>query len=227
MLIEKITMPDFEKGLSTIKTVIIPFGSVEEHGSHLPLGTDTIHAVELAYSVASQYPVFAAPPVWYGLCRSTSQHPGTITIDGATLKSLAVEIASSFYQHGLKNFIFLSGHAGGTHMAYLIDAGERLLELFEDVNVAVLSIIDLVKRMPDGVVETEDDSHAGEVETSLMQYLRPDDVKGCDREEYPSFPDFLIVRDKKQYWKGGVWGNPAVASASKGKVKENPPSPGV
>ena len=216
MLLEKITMPEFQAALSDTRTAIIPFGSVEEHGRHLPLGTDTIHSMELAALTASRIPVFVAPPVWYGLCRSTSMHPCTITIQGETLKKLATDISSSLCKAGVKNLVFLSGHAGGTHMAYLVDAGEYLLERFQDVNVAVLSIIDLVKKLPKGVVETEGDSHAGEVETSLMQHLRPEDVKGTDSEEYPSFPAFILARNKRKYWPGGVWGDPSRASARKG-----------
>lgn len=216
MLIEKITMPEFEAGISRTKSVIVPFGSVEEHGKHLPLGTDTIHSMELAAHTSGMHPVFVTPPVWYGLCRSTSMHPGTITISGETLKMLALDISSSLYNAGFRNFIFLSGHAGGTHMAYLVDAGETLLSRFHDINVAALSIIDLVKKLPAGIVETEDDSHAGEVETSLMMHLRTEDVKGTDREEYPSFHDFILARDKRKQWPGGVWGDPSRASVQKG-----------
>lgn len=209
-------MPDFEAGIQKTRSVIIPFGSVEEHGLHLPLGTDTVHSMELAKQASSKRALFVTPPVWYGLCRSTSQHSGTITIKGSTLKMLALDISSSLYSAGIRNFVFLSGHAGGTHMAFLVDAGEELLLKFEDITVAVLSIIDLAKKLPEGMIETPGDSHAGEVETSLMQYLRPDFVKGTSPEEYPSFPDFILARDKIKYWPGGVWGNPAKASKEKG-----------
>lgn len=76
MIVEEITMPAFEAGLKQTRSAILPVGSVEEHGAHLPLGTDTVHVYELAKKTASLRPVFVLPPLWYGLCRSTSQHAG-------------------------------------------------------------------------------------------------------------------------------------------------------
>ena len=218
MILEELTMPAFIEGLTKIRTIIVPFGVVEEHGQHLPLGTDTIHAYELAKETSKHRPLFVAPPVWYGLCRSTNQHAGTITISGDTLKRLTVELATSLYNQGLRNFVLLSGHAGGTHMAALTDAGETILSNLEESRVAVLSILDLIAEIPDGIVETENDSHAGEVETSLMLHLRPAHIDGTSPEEYPSFPTPILVRDKKRFWPGGVWGDPSKASLEKGKT---------
>nr|HDN00170.1 creatininase family protein [Deltaproteobacteria bacterium] len=218
MILEELTMPAFIKALTKTRTIIVPFGAVEEHGQHLPLGTDTIHSYELAKETSKYRPIFVAPPVWYGLCRSTNQHAGTITISGDTLKSLAVELSTSLYNQGLRNFILLSGHAGGTHMAALTDAGEEILSNLEKSRVAVLSILDLIAEIRDGTVETENDSHAGEVETSLMLHLRPAYINGTSPEEYPSFPTPILARDKRKFWPGGVWGDPSKASLEKGKT---------
>ncbi len=218
MILENITMPQFTEGLEQTRSVIIPFGSVEEHGAHLPLGTDTIHVYELAKLTSELCKVFVAPPVWYGLCRSTSQHPGTLTISGSTVEFIAVEIGTSLYSHGLRNFVLISGHAGGTHMASLINAGEKMLETLPECKVAVLSVLDLSAELMGSIIKTPGDSHAGEVETSLMQHLRPDDVKGSSPEEYPRFPGKILARNKLKAWPGGVWGNPAAASAEKGKT---------
>jgi len=217
MLLEKITMLEFEEGLKQTRSVIVPFGSVEEHGSHLPLGTDTIHAYELACLVSQKKPVFVAPPLWYGLCRSTSQHPGTLTISQPVLRQMTIEIVNSLYHQGIRNFILLSGHAGTTHMAAIIDAADSVVRDIKDINIAVLSIIDLIKKLDSSLVETPGDSHAGEVETSLMMLLRPDDVKGTSPKEFPCFPAFIITRDKRRFWKNGVWGDPSKASKEKGR----------
>ncbi len=210
-------MDQFHDKRRGCRSVIIPFGSVEEHGPHLPLGTDTIHAYELAKETSRHVPVFVCPPIWYGLCKSTSQHPGTITISGPTLRSLTIDIAGSLYDQGLRNFIMLSGHAGSTHMAYLVDAGEQILKRYEESRVAVLSIIDAVAASCKELVETANDSHAGEVETSLMQFLRPELVKGTAEKEFPAFPRHILVRDKRAFWQNGVWGDPSKASVGKGR----------
>lgn len=217
MLLEEMTMLRFEAGLQETRTVIVPFGSLEEHGRHLPLGTDTIHVYELAAHASKRRSLFVAPPVWYGLCRSTRQHPGTVTISMDTVRRVAMEVTSSLYEQGLRNFVLLSGHAGGTHMAALADAGEALLERLPQSRIAVLSVLDLVEDFAGGLVQTPGDSHAGELETALMLHLRFAQVDGTSPEEYPVFPKPILVRQKRLFWTGGVWGNPAMASASKGE----------
>ena len=88
MIIENITMSDFKKHLKKTKTIIFPFGTVEEHGSHLPLNTDTLIIYEILKRVVKKRAVFLAPPLYYGVCTSTSQHPGTISISPATLRRI-------------------------------------------------------------------------------------------------------------------------------------------
>jgi creatinine amidohydrolase len=218
MLLEEITMEEFRQALSRgCRSVIVPFGSIEEHGPHLPLGTDTLHAVALAKMAAELAGVFAAPPVWYGLCRSTSQHPGTLSIKAATLALLVKDLVRSLYGQGLQNFVMLSGHAGGTHMSSILNACDELMEELPEARFAVLSIIDLIRLLPEGMVETPGDSHAGEVETSLIQYLYLGLVKGEAQVEFPRFPRFIIARNKLRFWPGGIWGDPSKASASKGE----------
>ncbi|AEH45308.1 Creatininase [Thermodesulfatator indicus DSM 15286] len=218
MLLTDITMGEFEKGLTITRTIILPFGSIEEHGPHLPLGTDTLQMYEIARLVTKKRPVFVGPPVFYGLCRSTKEHPGTISISGQTLRALVLDMLFSYHRHGLKNFLLLSGHAGGTHMAFIIDAAEEFLEKTKDTRVAVASILDLLNMGAADTLETPGDSHAGEFETSLMLYFFPELVKGTAPEEYPSFPKPFLVRNKRKFWPGGVWGNPDKASTDKGKI---------
>ena len=216
MLIENLTMPEFTAGLEKTRTVLIPFGSTEEHGAHLPLSTDTLHAVEVGRRLAERRPIFIAPPIPYGVCRSTADHPGTLSITTATLRALAIDLVSTLYRQGLRNFILLTGHAGGTHTSTLVDAGEELLQRFDDLRIAVLTEFMLASREGKGIIETPDDAHAGEIETSRLLHSHPQLVNGQGEREYPSFPSGILVRDKRKYWPGGVWGDPTKASAEKG-----------
>lgn len=221
MIIENLTMCEFEEGLKKTRTALIPFGSTEEHGGHLPLCTDTLQAFEVGRKLAQRRPIFIAPPIPYGVCRSTSEHPGTISITTATLKGLALDIVASLRGQGLRNFILITGHAGGTHTSALIDAGEELLRRFEDIRIAVLTEYMLASREGRGIIETEDDSHAGEIETSRLLHSHPHLVKGEGRREYPTFPNGILVRNKRKFWKNGVWGDPTLASAEKGARLED------
>ena len=221
MLITDITMAEFSAGLKKCRTVLIPYGSTEEHGQHLPLDTDTIQAVEVGKKLASQRDIFIAPPIHYGVCRSTSNHSGTLSITTRTLQALTIDIVTSLYRQGLRHFILLSGHAGGTHMAALTDAGETLLASLPELKIAVVTEYMLAAEKGQHLIETACDSHAGEIETSRILHSHPALVKGSSPREFPEFPSGILVRDKQKYWPGGVWGDPAKASAEKGQQIEN------
>ncbi|HSG26975.1 MAG TPA: creatininase family protein, partial [Candidatus Krumholzibacterium sp.] len=141
-------------------------------------------------------------------------------ITTSTLRGLVIDLVTSLRSHGLRNFILLTGHAGGTHNATLVDAGEALLERFDDIKIAVLTEYDLASKEGRGIIETRDDSHAGEIETSRILYSHPDLVRGLGQKEYPSFPTGILVRNKKKFWPGGVWGDPTRATAEKGERLE-------
>lgn len=221
MLIENLTMNEFSTGLEICRTVFIPFGSVEEHGSHLPLSTDTIEAYEVGKRASERIALFVAPPIHYGCCRSTSQHPGTISISTGTLKALLKDIVRSLHAQGMRNFIVLTGHAGGSHKMALQDAGEELLAEIAKINIAVVTEYDLAKEAGASLIETRGDAHAGEIETSRIMHSHPHLVKGQGAAEYPNFPTGILVRDKRSFWPGGVWGDPSKASAEKGRLLES------
>jgi len=66
------------------------------------------------------------------------------------------------------------------------------------------------------IIETAGDSHAGEIETSRILHSHPHLVKGSGKREFPTFPSGILVRNKRNFWPGGVWGDPTLASAEKG-----------
>lgn len=216
MILEEMTMGEFESGLKLTRTVLLPFGSVEEHGYHLPLSTDTIQAYEVGKAAAKITPLFVAPPIHYGCCRSTSCHPGTISITTHTLQNLLKDIVRSLYSHGLTNFVILTGHAGGTHKMALINAGEDLVAELLDIKLAVLTEYDLAYSEGKDIIETIGDAHAGEIETSRILHLYPHLVKGTGQREFPNFPPGIIVRNKRKFWANGVWGDPTKATPEKG-----------
>ncbi|HKL48191.1 MAG TPA: creatininase family protein [Desulfuromonadales bacterium] len=220
MVIEEMTMNEFESGLRKTRTVLVPFGATEEHGSHLPLSTDTLQALTVGRRLAERRPIFIAPPVPYGVCRSSGDHPGTMSISALTLRALTIDVVSALYRQGLRNVVLLTGHAGGTHTSTLIDAGEELLATFDDLRIAVLTEFMLATEAGKGLIETEGDSHAGEIETSRIMHSHPHLVQGSAEREFPSFPKGILVRDKRKYWPNGVWGDPTRATAAKGESLE-------
>lgn len=216
IILENITMTEFKKYMKQTKTIVFPFGTIEEHGSHLPLNTDSLIIQEVLKLVAKRKKFFLAPVVYYGVCTTTRDHPGTISISPETLRRLSSDLVSEAYKKGLRNFLLISGHGGSLHMAALKETAEKLVENLKDIKIAVFSPYDLLWKELSNIADTPNDSHAGEIETSMMLYLSPKLVKGRAEEEYPKIPKPFIIRDKVKYWPGGVWGNPQKASVKKG-----------
>jgi creatinine amidohydrolase len=217
VILDDVTMPEFERGLRESRTVLIPFGALEEHGAHLPLATDTLQVVEVCRRAAALTGAHLAPAVPYGVCRSTRNHPGTVGLTTATLRAVALDLVRDFHRQGMRSFVLISGHAGKTHVLTLVDAGEQLLDELPGVRVSVVSEYNEIQEAGRSLVETADDSHAGEIETSRLLFLRPELVKGTAPAEWPGFPQARLVRDKRRHWSGGVWGDPSRASADKGR----------
>jgi creatinine amidohydrolase len=217
---QDLTMRELQEARQRGAALIIPVGSVEEHGPHLPLGTDTFHALELARRVARGGAALVAPPLFYGICRSTSEHPGTVSLSGDTLRALVRDLGREFYRQGFYRQLYLSGHAGGTHMAALVEAAEQLLKELPELRVAVVNVLELLREIlvqrPE-LVQTRGDGHAGEIETAVMLAAYPQLVQGSAPAEWPTFPRYLLVRDKRRYWPGGVWGDPGPARAAQGE----------
>lgn len=217
MQLEKITMPEFISHLKKTKTIIIPFGAVEEHGSHLPLCTDTLTVDEVLRMVTKKKKVFLAPTVNYGVMLSNKKHPGSLGISSEALRRVTTDIIRDAYEKGLRNFLLISGHGGRLHMAALKEAAETLIEELDETIMAVFCLDDVLIKIRGEISETKNDSHSGELETSMMLSLAPGLVKGRSKEEYPNLPDPFVVRDKVKYWPGGVWGDPSKATIEKGE----------
>jgi creatinine amidohydrolase len=214
-LIEELSWPEIEAGLSDTKTIILPVGAIEEHGPHLPIFTDAVQAVEVAKEAARRTHVFLASPISYGICRSTRGFPGTITVGFDSLRAYVHDVLVSFYDSGFRRVLLLTGHAGGQHVNALEQACHRAIEEREFFRISLASLFDLIDR---SLVETFMDGHAGEIETSLMMVIRNDLVKGLPEGYFPHRPKYLVLRDIKHLMGNGIMGDPSKASLEKGKV---------
>jgi len=102
----------------------------------------------------------------------------------------------------------------------LQDAGEELISRYLDISIAVVTEFELARSEGEHLIETSGDSHAGEIETSRILHTHPNLVKGRAAREFPAFPPWLLVRNKRRYWPNGVWGDPTKASSEKGRLIE-------
>lgn len=212
-LLEEMTWPEIEADLKQTQTIILPIGATEEHGPHLPIFTDTIQAIEVAREAAKRKDVFLAPPVHYGICRSTRGFPGTITLGYDALRAFIHDILLSFYDSGFRNVLMLTGHAGGQHISALKAACQQAVSE-RDFRVSLVSLFDLIDT---SLVETPGDGHSGEIETSLMMHIRNDLVRGKPVGNFPKRPRFLILNDVRYLMGNGIMGDPSKASLEKGE----------
>ena len=213
-LLEEMSWQQIEEGQKETRTVILPVGATEEHGPHLPTFTDTIEALETARAVAQRRGVFLAPPLHYGVCRSTRGFPGTITVSHDALRAYAKDLLISFADSGFERVLILTGHAGSQHISALKEACQMALQERE-FQVSLVSLFDLIDPK---AVETLHDGHAGEIESSMMMAIRSDLVAELPEEHFPTRPQFLIMKSVRHLMGNGVMGDPSRATARKGEI---------
>ncbi len=156
-------------------TVILPIGSTEQHGPHLPVGTDTMVAMGLAEDAAERTDILVAPPLWFGWSPHHLVLPGTITVRPETLIELGYDMVESLHHHGFDKFIFLNGHRI-VNVTWLQIVGERAkAEL--GVTVAIFDPAYMTREFDKARFGWGEVGHAEEIEGSHMWHLHPDLVK--------------------------------------------------
>ena len=205
--------------------VIVPVGSVEQHGPHCPMDVDISHTQALAVETAraiDDFPVIVAPPVWIGLTHYNMGEVGTITASVETWIALVSEICRSIWANGFKRIILLNGHGGNRDIQRVVSI--KLAE--EDIWVLPITYWEMAWEVLRNEAVTDHGfiGHGGEWETSLQLYLRPTLI---DRErmvadaERPGFSAdiqaFTGFPERRREREHGVHGDPTTASAEKGE----------
>ena len=122
MRLERSTWPQVEAYFASNDTVMLLFGSIEQHGRHNPLGTDMFAPVKLAELVEQQLPeLLIAPALPFGSTPRFTEFPGTISLGDEILYQVVIRMCESLYTYGARHFVFVNGHGGNTKS--LTDAG--------------------------------------------------------------------------------------------------------
>jgi creatinine amidohydrolase len=151
---------------------VLPVGAVEEHGPHLPLGTDSIETIEIARRAAAQARVVLVPPIWFGNSRGLLDFPGTIALRPETLKEVVNDVLACLIRHGFNRPVILDGHGGNYG---ILDLAAEDLHLDSGALVCHIRCWDLATLpKPEGVPPY--DGHAGSSEISAMLRLCRADV---------------------------------------------------
>jgi mycofactocin system creatininase family protein len=183
----------------------VPLGATEQHGPHLPLGTDTAIAAALCRGLAERRPdVLVAPAVPYGSSGEHAGFPGTLSIGRRALEVLVVELVRSADEFA--GVILVSGHGGN------LEPLRAAVRLLRSEGRRVLAWL------PGG---PPDDSHAGRTETSVMLQLRPGEVALAEARPgtitpLPELLDDLRSGGVASVSANGVLGDPTGASPDQG-----------
>ncbi len=218
--VARLTMPEFRDRVAEGRWLILPSGTCEEHGPHLPLGSDTLEAEFLARAVAERAGALVAPALAYGACTSTRHFPGTVDVRPESVEALAHDVVRGFAAHGCRKILVLSGHAGKSHMVALRQAALRAVEATPGLRILVLCVTEVPAPSPAGPDDLAYDGHAASYETSLVlamdsSLVRDDQIPSQGGR--PPFPPFEVLAHPERYFPSGVMGDPSRASGEAGK----------
>lgn len=171
---------EFPEAAKAGAVVIIPIGSTEQHGPHLPVNTDMNCCWTIATRAAQaveEFPVIVTPPIWSGQSPHHMRFPGAITLKLHTLVDVITEICESIAAHGFKKMIVLNGHGGNSALVQTLC--QHKLRYENGLEVIPITYWDLIPEVFKEVMEVDRPGvgHAGEAETSLQLYLQPDLVE--------------------------------------------------
>lgn len=215
LLITDLAWPEVAEYLTSDQRLILPVGTCEQHGRHLPLGTDTMIAERLAHDLSAEFGVLVAPTVPYGVNVETEQaYAGTASLRRKTLHRALNDLLASWEDHGFDEFILITSHFHDPHL----DAVTTVVT--EHARVRIVDVHSV--NVSEFLERQSGPEHAGEVETSLMLYLRPEQVRSDAIEDFSLDPKQL-----RRYLRGrmprppagcqGAIGYPSAATAKKGE----------
>ncbi|CAN5402294.1 creatininase family protein [soil metagenome] len=193
--------------------LIIPVGTCEQHGRHLPLGADTLIVEHLSDDLSAEFQILRAPTVEYGVNVDADRgFPGNASVRKKTLHRMLNDLLNTWESTGVKEFILLTAHEHDPHQ-------EALATVI--TTKARVRVVDIFAVNLESFLEGQTEPmHGDEVDTSLMLYLAPQLVQ-MDLAE-----DYMMSRDElRRYRRGwlripqgssGSIGRPSLATAAKG-----------
>jgi len=238
-----LTWEEVRQAASDGMVILLPVGSTEQHGPHLPIKTDWLCASEVARMAAERVRGHALvmPTICYGFQEHTLDFPGTISVRDENFVNYVYDVCRSVAHHGFKKMILVNGH--GSNMPFLDAVMRRVNNYCPGAMCALVGWWDLVFRVGPRAEEMKKlrqsefpggMSHACELETSAMLHLDPGlvDMSRAVKEMAPKSSEFtwgdimlgawyspvLAVGFTSRGSRTGIFGDPTVATAAKGKA---------
>ncbi len=172
---EELTSPEIGALDRDRTVVILPLGSVEQHGNHMPLGTDTILSQAVSLAAAGELEnVIVLPPPWYGFSAHHMRFPGSITLSAETLMAIASDIVAAVVKHGFRRILIVNGHGGNNGVIDVLAStlGHKHYGLARIASLTYFALareeIAALRKSAAGGM-----GHACEFETAMMQAVNP------------------------------------------------------
>jgi creatinine amidohydrolase/Fe(II)-dependent formamide hydrolase-like protein len=226
-ILGELTWPEAQARFKEVDIALLPVGSMEQHGPHLPLDTDAFDAYYLALQVAqscSEPMPLVLPPIPYGVSYHHEDFSGTIKVSPQGLSQFVYEIGMSAAKNGVTKLVIINGHGGNIPaLQFAAQMINRDANIFTCVETGETSENDILS-----LIETPNDVHAGEIETSTTLAIRPHMVRRNKMRKFiPRFSSrYLNFSTRRSVeWNAriakispsGVLGDPTRASKEKGK----------
>jgi len=232
--LSEMTWKEVSEALKHTDLVIVPVGSTEEHGPHLPLATDTIQGVEVSKRIVASLSeegihVVAGPPIPFGISLHLMDFPGTITLTPKTLEAMIQEVCNSLIRHGFSKIVLLVAHNHNLGAVY--SAAQEMLQQ-PHVRILVINWMPLLKRHYSEILKSKEGGHGGEGETARVLASIPELVRmDLTQVYYPKRLERLeadepidvgggvldLPHGMKEITTTGSLGDPTVATAETGE----------
>ncbi|MGW4891444.1 creatininase family protein [Kitasatospora sp. NPDC004240] len=198
------------------KVAVLPVGSFEQHGDHLPLTTDTVVASLIAQRIATDYDLFLLPPITVSCSHEHAHMPGTVSISAATLYAVINDIWKSLQASGVPGLLIVNGHGGNYVLSNVVQEANTT-----GPSVALFPVReDWHQARADAGLESSstEDMHGGELEVSLLLHGAPHLIRDGIEQDDHSAPDrpYLLTLGMSGYTANGIIGQPSLGTAAKG-----------
>ena len=236
---EQLRSPQLKSLADVNAIVVVPVGSMEQHGPHLPVKVDALLATEVARRAAlkakTRQPILVTPTVWCGLAEHHMDFCGTLTLDFETFHALLRNLCRSIRHHGFRRIFLLNGH-GGNIAALNVICSELVRELdgLRVVSGTYWTLPEVAEKFAEILEVQQNVRHAGEAETSMMLALEPELVDQSILNQADGTPEIPFYGSGVSRWvsfkevsANGVIGSPSVATAAKGELLLEVASEGI
>ncbi|MDR0447703.1 MAG: creatininase family protein [Treponema sp.] len=222
---EYLTPADFKALAQKEKLCILPIGSLERHGEHLPFGTDALIVHTVAVRAAQQEPCVVFPPYWFGQVHEAACFAGTVNFNQKLLLEMLETLVDQIAGNGFEKILILNGHGGNTHFLQYFAMSQCDRELDYTIYTGFYQG-ERFNAVPwETQLQGNLGGHADEIETSLMMAIAPEAVK-MEYQKFREPVDPLYDTSSLGVYTGYWWyalypehvnGCPSLASREKGE----------